>query len=87
MDGESGSIDWLISNHYISMLIHKNKIRDTDLGEVLGKGIKPEVIGQYRVTDRATHIIRHLRIFSSYSKNSHVPGNSLIKPSLRKTAH
>jgi len=87
MNGKSGSIDWFISNHYISMLIHKNKIRDTNLGEVLGKWIKPEVICQYWVTDRATHIIRQLQMFSFCSENSHVPSNSLIKASLRKSAH
>jgi hypothetical protein len=86
MDCKSRCIDRLISNHYISMLIYKNKIRDTNLGEVLRKWIEPEVIRQYRISDRAIDR-QHIPTFSFSCEHSHMASNSFIESSLCKSAN
>lgn len=51
MDCERSSIDGLFSNHYLSLFIYKDEIRDADLREVLRERVEPEMVGENRVSD------------------------------------
>ena len=87
MDCKSRSIDRLISNNYISILIHKNQIGNTNLREVLRERIKPEVIRQYRIPDRAIRyqLLPISKSFISSSEDSHMPSNTLVESPLCKS--
>jgi hypothetical protein len=51
MNCECRSVDGLIPDHHLPILVHQNKVRDTDLREVLRKRIKPEVIRENRISN------------------------------------
>lgn len=51
VDRKSRSVDGLISNYNIAILIDKNEIRDTYLREVLRERVEPEVICKNWISD------------------------------------
>lgn len=51
MNGKCGSINWLIPNYHITIFVHQDKVRYTNLREVLREGIKPKVISENGVTN------------------------------------
>lgn len=87
MDCKSCSVYRLITNNYIPVLIHKNEITNTNLGEVLRQRIKPEVICQYRISNRTIQYQHRIPISKSNLENSHMPSNALIKASFCKSDH
>jgi hypothetical protein len=44
-------INRFFSDYYLTIFVDKNEIRNTDLGEMLGKWIEPEVICEDGIAD------------------------------------